>query len=65
MRCAPSRLAQALFPAIATYFKFTEEEVTRLARKQEEHAYENSMLGRTLNVGSLLFGVARDHSRGR
>jgi hypothetical protein len=35
---APPPLAQALFPAIATYFKFTEEEVTRLARKQEEHA---------------------------
>ena len=32
------RPGQALFPAIATYFKFTEEEVARLARKQEEHA---------------------------
>ena len=61
----PPPLAQALFPAIATYFKFTEEEVARLALKQEEHAYETSVLGRTLNVGSLLFGVARDHSQGR
>ena len=125
----PPPLAQALFPAIATYFKFTAEEVARLTRKQEEHAgvvkvplgpcsqqptaihplqkptrllraalwareescrprgcrrgvaaarfcrlhcmvttrhaYETSVLGRTLNVGSLLYGVAREAAQGR
>ena len=51
---------EALFPAIAMYFKFTEAEVDRLAKKQEEHAFETSVLGRTLSVGSALFGVARE-----
>ena len=62
---------EALFPAIATYFKFTEAEVNNLSRKQEEHAFETSLMGRTLSAGSFLFGVAREaaqevqnHNRG-
>ena len=51
---------QALFPAIATLFKLTREEVSRIRAAQESHASASSIWGRTLSVSSSLWGAATD-----
>ena len=49
---------EALFPAIATYFKFTQAEVARLRAAQRRHEQENSLWGRAASAGSFLIGAA-------
>ena len=51
---------EALFPAIAAAFKFTEQEVQRIQVAQEAHQKEISLWGRTARWGSRLADAARE-----
>jgi len=51
---------EAIFPVIATFFGFTEQEVAKLAQAQQAHAQRNSVWGRTLSAGTFLLGVAQE-----
>ena len=51
---------EALFPALASAFKLTQDEVQRIQRSQQRHANETSLWGRTLWAGSRLMDVARE-----
>ena len=51
---------EALFPAIATCFKFTQDEVQRIQAAQQAYAEETSLWGMTRSAGSWLAGAAVD-----
>ncbi|KAL3929606.1 MAG: hypothetical protein SGPRY_001888 [Prymnesium sp.] len=51
---------QALFPAIATFFKFTQDEVGRIQAAQQAYAEESSLWGITRSATSWLAGAAVD-----
>ena len=50
---------EALFPALASAFRFTPQEVQRIQRAQEQHAQESSLWGRTFAVGSRVAEAAK------
>lgn len=54
---------EALFPAIATYFKFTQQEVEVITKGQQAYAHQTSVWGRTLSAGSFLLGVASEAAK--
>mmetsp|Transcript_14105 Transcript_14105/g.45506 ORF Transcript_14105/g.45506 Transcript_14105/m.45506 type:complete len:304 (-) Transcript_14105:151-1062(-) len=51
---------EALFPAIATVLHLTRDEVARIRAAQEAHASATSVWGRTVRVGSSLWGAASE-----
>jgi len=51
---------EALFPAIAAAFRFTQQEVQRIHLAQEQHQQDNSLWGKTRWFGSRIVGVARE-----
>ena len=51
---------EALFPALASAFQFTQQEVTRIQLSQQRHARENSLWGLTSGIGSRLVEAARE-----
>ena len=50
---------EALFPALASAFKLTQEEVQRIRRSQVQHASETSFWGLTKSAGTRLVEAAR------
>ena len=50
---------EALFPALASAFKLTQQEVQRIQRAQQQHASETSLWGRTWSAGSRIVEAAR------
>ena len=51
---------EALFPALASAFKLTQQEVQRIQLAQQRHASENSLWGRTLWAGTRIVEAARE-----
>ncbi|EOD40630.1 hypothetical protein EMIHUDRAFT_460338 [Emiliania huxleyi CCMP1516] len=51
---------EALFPAIATVLHLTRDEVAKIRAAQEAHASATSVWGRTVRVGSSLWGAASE-----
>jgi hypothetical protein len=51
---------EALFPALASAFKFTQQEVQRIQMAQQQHAHKTSLWGRALGAGSAVLSVARE-----
>jgi hypothetical protein len=51
---------EALFPALATAFKLTQQEVQRIQQAQQRHAKESSLWGRALWAGSRLAEAAKE-----
>ena len=59
---------EALFPAIAAAFRFTQQEVQRIQIAQEQHQQENTLWSLGTRLGSRLVGAAREvaeDARGR
>jgi hypothetical protein len=50
---------EALFPALASAFRLTQDEVQRIQRSQQQHASASSLWGRTVWAGSRLVEAAR------
>jgi|EP00900_Chrysochromulina_parva_P000054 hypothetical protein len=51
---------EALFPAIAAAFRFTQQEVQRIQIAQEQHQQENTLWSLGTRLGSRLVGAARE-----
>ena len=51
---------EALFPALASAFKLTRDEVGRIQAAQAAHSAATSIWGRTLSAGTRLASAARD-----
>lgn len=51
---------EALFPAIAAAFRFTQQEVQRIQIAQEQHQQQNTLWSLGTRLGSRLVGAARE-----
>jgi hypothetical protein len=51
---------EALFPAIATFFRLSREEVNRIRAAQQRHAEASSLWGKTKSVSATLWGAATE-----
>ena len=49
---------EALFPALASAFKLTANEVQRIVAAQRRHADANSLWGRTVSAGAMIGRLA-------
>ena len=54
---------EALFPALASAFKLTQQEVQRIQLAQQKYASEKSIWGRTLWAGSRIVEAAKEVSQ--
>lgn len=51
---------EALFPAIATFFRLSREEVEKIRAAQQRHAEASSLWGKTKTVSATLWGAATE-----